>query len=380
MKYLLLSLWLFLSTDGLAAITFYDNSHGTPLINLINNAKHRVDIEIYQMDDPQVHQAIVAAVTRHVMVRIVQEPTPVGGTCNLFGAPVANETAACSSNRDLVAFVRSHGGMYVPFNKGLCGTPGTNCFEHGKIVVVDGIYAFLSTGNFNPTNLCDKTANPSTCNRDYSVVITDLNVINTLGNIFVRDLAGVPYNLAALLAMNLAPNLTVSPFSMNPMINLINSAKAQLTIETQYLLDPTVNAAILAAANRGVKVYLMVSSACSFGTPNSVDQQVWGRIYTPFEQAGVFIRTFPSAIQINGKNGYLHAKAVVVDADMAWIGSTNSSTTSLTNNREYGILTQDPAVISGVYGFMAGDMNNPNAETWQDSLQCKNDFVPESIK
>ena len=196
----------------------------------------------------------------------------------------------------------------------------------------------------------------------------------------MRDLAGVPYNLAALLAMNLAPNLTVSPFSMNPMINLINSAKAQLTIETQYLLDPTVNAAILAAANRGVKVYLMVSSACSFGTPNSVDQQVWGRIYTPFEQAGVFIRTFPSAIQINGKNGYLHAKAVVVDADMAWIGSTNSSTTSLTNNREYGILTQDPAVISGVYGFMAGDMNNPNAETWQDSLQCKNDFVPESIK
>jgi cardiolipin synthase A/B len=62
---------------------------------------------------------------------------------------------------------------------------------------------------------------------------------------------------------------------------------------------------------------------------------------------------------------YIHAKAVVADAgrkdQQVFVGSENFSTASLDDNRELGVHTTDPAVISVVSATLARDYNAARA-------------------
>ncbi|POA74772.1 hypothetical protein C1882_29035, partial [Pseudomonas sp. FW305-E2] len=68
---------------------------------------------------------------------------------------------------------------------------------------------------------------------------------------------------------------------------------------------------------------------------------------------------------------YLHAKAIIVDGAHAWVGSVNGSTTSLSDNREYGIFLDDNNLINQLDKFVSSDFNNNASESWQDSIVCK---------
>ncbi len=355
---------------------FYDNSSGSPVFELIDQAKSTIDIEIYEMGDVRVLTGLKNAVDRGVRVRVVEEAAPVGASCRLFSAPGAKDDAACQQLRDLVSYVNDHGGSFVPFQLSLCGTPGSRCYEHGKIVIVDGDYALLSTGNFNATNLCDKTQNPKTCNRDYSVVSTNKAVISTLENVFENDLNGTTTSPSE---MEQNPYITVSPQSLKPLVAFIATAKKTLQIQNQYLKDPTLNQAIIDAANRGVQVFVMVESFCGFGAPKPTEIAQVQKIYGAFDQAKINTRIFNSSIKVAGVSGYLHAKAIIVDSDSAWVGSVNGSTTSLSDNREYGIFLDNETDVQQLAKFMYDDYMNPNAETWQESLQCKKDHGGSSV-
>ncbi len=372
---ILLFLPLFLlSNCAHAAIKFYDNASGSPLLGLINQAQSTLDIEIYEMDDRHVEDAIKSAMDRGVKVRIVHEGSPVGASCHVFNDPESKDTDDCARQKAFVNTVNQQGGTYVPFNKDLCGTPGSRCYEHGKMVLVDQRTALISTGNFNSSNLCDLEENPSTCNRDYTLVDDDSSVVATLESIFTQDLNGTPYDVKVSIYANGAGDiLTVSPYAMDPLVNFINSAQSKLVIETQYLKDPTLNDAILNAAKRGVKVYVMVTSACAFGKPKSSEINQWNDTYGAFDNAGIVTRAFDKKMKINGKAGYLHAKAIVVDDSRAWVGSVNGSTTSLTDNREFGVFSDDSQLVQQLYQFMTSDLNNDQAETWQESLDCTKD-------
>jgi cardiolipin synthase len=369
-----------LSAHAQPTIQFFENSHYMPLIDLINATTQTLDIEIYTMKDANVDQAIRAAMTRKVKVRIVQEPTTDSTTdCRVFASTLP-VNAECVRERALVQAVIANGGAYVPFQKQLCGQPNSGCFEHGKIAIFDGSKILLSTGNFDPTNLCDASQAPTVCNRDYTLVLTDPDVIETIQTIFNGDLAGLPYDVQEVIDESaVADELTVSPYSLEPLIDFIDSAQESLQIETQYLNNPTMNAAIIRAANRGVAVSVMVASACAFGKSGAKSvAKKWNQTYSAFDTAGVQTWIFDSAMKINGKNGYNHAKAIIVDETTAWIGSVNGSTNSLTNNREYGIFTDDPTVVEPLNHFMTADQNNPNGESWADSLLCKMDGVAAS--
>ena len=117
----------------------------------------------------------------------------------------------------------------------------------------------------------------------------------------------------------------------------------------------------------------MVTSACAFGPPNPTAAAKWTNTFTSFDQAGITTRAYTRQMRINGMPGYLHAKAMIADQNRAYIGSVNGSTTSLSNNREFGVFTNDADVVSGLYQFMVNDLNHAKAVTWQDSLNCVND-------
>ncbi len=362
-----------LAWNAVKADVIYDNSKGSPLIPLIQSATKLIDIEIYEMSDANIELALRNAISRGVKVRIIHEPIPGGAACHVFQAPTANDSVDCAREKKMVKYVNAHGGMYIPFSKELCGGDKEHCLNHSKMVIADRKTALISTGNFNSTNLCDHDANPANCNRDYSYLTQDLQVLRSLVTIFENDLLGKAYDVAQVLMKTGNQRLTVSPDSMEPTIKFIQNAKSSIQIQTQYLKDPTMNQALIDAANRGVKVYVMTESACGFGSVKASDAAKWEETYSAFDAAGIKSRIFTKQIRVGGLPGYLHSKAIIVDGMYGWMGSTNGSTQSLTLNREFGIFFDDYNLLKGLYDQMTADYVDEGAESWQQSLNCTKD-------
>ena len=87
------------------------------------------------------------------------------------------------------------------------------------------------------------------------------------------------------------------------------------------------------AAARGVRVRLLRS-----GDPDGDDANAPERR-----------QLAPSGVQVRLARGvYIHAKAIVADGRRAFVGSQNLTATSLDQNRELGIVLDDPASLSRI--------------------------------
>lgn len=359
---------------------FSNNADYAPIADLINGARKSVEMEIYEMDDPTVVDALRAALQRGITIQIVQEPKALGNPCHVFEptkmekepkqAHHASGAVSCAEQQRLVQDVNAAGGNYVPFQKdNLCiGTKA--CFQHGKIAVIDGVQAMVSTGNFNVSNLCDRAASPLTCDRDFSFVTKDRIAVKGLESVIQADLAGEAYDLKQLVPASVAAKITVGSLTLDSLVNFIGSARESIQLENQYLKEPTLNRALTEAAQRGVKVSVMVASACSFGKPKPTEANELTSIFQGFDSAGIATKLFTRKILVGGYKGYLHAKAIVVDGSRAWLGSSNGSKESLFNNREFGIYFDSPSDVSGLASILSSDFSDPNSESWQDSLDC----------
>lgn len=354
-------------------VGIYNNAEGAPVIPLIERTQSQLDIEIYEITDTQVRASIRSALKRGVHVRVVKEPEPVNVKCFLFKPVSASDNSDCLDQKRLIAEV-NQSGQFVEFNKSeLCGIPGKSCFEHGKIILSDQKLALISSGNFNSSNLCDKAQNPGTCNRDYTIITDDTEVVSVLTQVFEKDLSGQRFDVSSYLTPSVAQKLTISPLSLQPIVDFIGSAQESILIENQYLHEPSLNEALIKAAQRGVKVSITVASFCSFGRPKASEVSRMHIIYGAFDGAGIDTRIFTRQILIDGVPGYLHAKAIVVDGRRAWVGSVNGSTTSVSQNREYGLFFERSDWVSKLQSVMIRDHSDPNTESWQESLSCTKD-------
>ena len=375
-------------------VGIYNNPQYTPLMDLVNRAKKTIDIEIYMMTDFAFRTALRKALARKVNIRIVKDPSPLGENCGFFNTdlslipPTPSSDLAikispdCLDQRKLMSEIKLSGGSVVAFDKQqLCGQIGNaapaRCFEHGKIVIIDrvdlrGRLALISTGNFNSSNLCVLDDKPTTCNRDYSYVTRDPIVISGLVKIFEDDFKQIKFKNDR---PELEGKLTVSPYTKKPLIKFIESAVTRIQVQNQYMKDRDINAALMAAARRGVAVEMMLASDCSFFAPKEPVRTTLANMYTELESAGVKLRFFTAQIMQRQRKGYLHAKAIVVDDQRAWVGSTNGSSTSLDVNREYGIFFSQPARVKFLSSVMSADWADSLGETWQEAFSCKRDFL-----
>jgi cardiolipin synthase len=353
---------------------FYINAQGSPLIPLIHSATQSIDIEIYTMYDGNVRNAIRDEIAKGISVRVIQEPTPDGDSCKPFTSADKGDVADCSDEKLLIQQIQAAGGTYIPYNKAaLCPSPSSSCYQHGKLILIDSATAMISTGNFDPTNLCDLSLDPSKCNRDYSFVDRDADVLAALVQIFNNDIKGEAYDLSSIVTGSVAQKITVSPLSLAPMVKFIKSAKTTLDVQNQYLNQKDMNDALETAAETGVTVNTMVASECSFGKPSKSEVNSTTKTYTAFDNAGIHSSMFSSSITINGKGGYLHAKAMVADGNRAWMGSVNGSNAATSNNREFGVFFSNPTWVKTLDNQIAADRNASGAETWQQSLACDKD-------
>jgi phosphatidylserine/phosphatidylglycerophosphate/cardiolipin synthase-like enzyme len=195
-------------------------------------------------------------------------------------------------------------------------------------MIIDDSTAYIMTSNFSRSALGGSSGSSGYRNREYGIIDTIQQDVQATEAIFMADWnhTNAQFNDS---------NLVVSPInSRNDFTTLINSARSTLQIEAEEMNDSSIEQALTNAAQHGVRVEVILPSASS----TSGDSNSQG--IATIKQSGIQVREDPQL--------YVHAKIIVVDNKIAFVGSENISTQSLDQNRELGILVADPSALNRI--------------------------------
>ncbi|GCE06002.1 phospholipase D-like domain-containing protein [Dictyobacter aurantiacus] len=227
--------------------------------------------------------------------------------------------------------------------------------HHAKFILVDAdvpgkAKAYIMTANFTAQALGGNHAGYA--NREYIICDTDPHDIALLKAIFQADQAGLP-----LPTIPETSNLIVSDINALSLLPLLlRSARHSLAIQVEYLNDPPGQGALnlkqilLHSAQNGVTVHLMLPplSPQPLGAPSADNNETY-RILNP-------------AVEVNVTPPYfMHAKMIIVDQQLAFVGSQNLSHQSLHYSREVGILISNASVVSHLLTTFNADWKHAQA-------------------
>ncbi len=258
-----------------------------PIVRFIQDARGALDINTYLMTDRVVLAAIRDAVRRGVRVRIIIARHP-------YGRRPHGELARLRATGAIVhAAPRRFSSRYV--------------FDHAKYMV-SGMRSEIGTANMTWAAFHK--------NREYLWTGYDRPIAQALRAVFTADWHGAQAGAGPRRVLVLAPGATEA---------LVRALRVPgpVCVESEELgRDRQVLAALRA---RGAKIDLLLPARLS-----RYDRRVARRV----ESYGVHIRTL--------RHPYLHAK-LISSTQQAFIGSENLSPTSLTRNREVGIILRGRA-------------------------------------
>lgn len=282
------------------------NAGFTWLYDQINDATTSIDMTMYELSDTTAEEDLVAAEQRGVDVRVI-----------LDGYEKSTNGAAYDYLTDNdVSVVWSWDKYY---------------YTHEKCIVFDGTTADIMTLNL--------TSEYYSTSRDFAVVDTDANDVAAIVKVFNDDYAHESVTPGA------GDDLVWSPTtSETDLLDLINDAQYSLQIFSEEMDDSTVVDALCDAAEDGVTVQLVGEN--EDGEYNSE--------YNELYDCGVQISYYSSSTGF-----YIHGKVILADYGEStakiFIGSQNFSSTSLTENRELGLIINDESIESSINSTFASD-------------------------
>ena len=275
-----------------------------PVASMIQNASRSIDLVMYELEDPKIEALLAAREKAGVAVRVLLDQGYYG--------------AGSSANNSAFDYFKSH-GVSVRWS------PSYFALTHQKTLVADDNRAFIMTFNLSPKYYAS--------DRDFGIMDTDPGDVSAIESTFDADWNG---------EQSSAPHgddLVWSPGSRNAIVALVSGAQSSLDIYNEEMQDPAVIAGLAGAAQRGVAVNVVMTAASN-----------WSSAFKTLTQAGVHIRTFGASAPL-----YIHAKVIIADDTHAFVGSENFSASSLDNNRELGIVLDDPPIISSLQHTFAAD-------------------------
>ncbi len=228
-------------------------------------------------------------------------------------------------------------------------TPFRFVFVREKSLVVDRKRAWVGTMNL--------TGSSFTANREYALILDDPKQVAEVVRVFEADWEGKRLDLSQALLV-WAPSRTLGGVkegnARETLLGLIQGAKREILLEHQAMADPQVVAALKEALGRGVRVRLV-------GSPREPGDTYFLAGAEELRQAGAEVWFLPDP--------YVHAKALVVDGEVALVGSLNLSANSLNANRELSVRftrQEAPEAFSRLLAtmekdFQAGLPENPFA-------------------
>ncbi|HEY5273791.1 MAG TPA: phospholipase D-like domain-containing protein [Acidimicrobiales bacterium] len=274
------------------------------LVAAINSARHSVDMSIYELRDPITESALVSRARARVDVRVILDSAYSGKSVNAAAASVL-----------------SAGGVHVVWAR-------SNQIFHAKYVVVDDRTAYIGSGNL--------VASEYATTRDFWVADSTSRDVDAITATFSSDFGGNPG------AGVPAGGLVWSPGSTQKLVALISAARTSLLVENEEMDSATIEQALADAARRGVNVEIVLTEAPS-----------WTSALAELAKSGDHVRVLSRA------RIYVHAKVICVDCSLrsgtVFIGSENFSTSSLSYNRELGVVTTSIAAIQAVRRAVTSD-------------------------
>ncbi len=280
---------------------FVEPDAGTkPVTSAIAAATHSVWVEVYLLTDTPVIAALEDARQRGVDVRVMLEEHP-------YGFDVV------SPQRTLQTLTTA--GIQAKF----ADTAYT--YTHAKMLIIDEATLYILTANLSQSGLGGSSLGR---NREFGVIDTHGEDVAEAAAIFQAD-----WNRTRPVLHD--PNMVVSPVNSRTKVTaLIASAQTSLLIEDEEMYDVSSEDALIAAARRGVSVRLILPGA------------------TDIEAADV-VRLKAGGVQLVYVSApYIHAKVIVADGRLAFVGSENFSSTSLDENREVGLLLADTMALATI--------------------------------
>lgn len=264
-----------------------------PLLDELGAARATIDLAIYLLSDDETIQALETAVDRGLPVRVLLEEHPFGG-----------------DGRQADTFDRlQQAGIDVRWSN-----PAFR-FSHIKTLIVDDAVAVIMNQNL--------TYSSFTQNRELDVITTRPDDVAQAVAIFQADWERAPEPAAG--------PLIVSPTNArSALLALIGSASSTLDVYAEVVREPAFVTGLSEAAARGVAVRVVMS-------PADDRQLVEVR---QLVDAGIRIRFVSSP--------YIHAKLFLVDSERAFVGSQNMTATSLDQNRELGLVVDEPGAVERI--------------------------------
>jgi cardiolipin synthase len=273
---------------------------------LINGAHSSIELTMYELRDTTAEGDLAAAAARGVDVRVILDAH-----------------LEKSRNTATYDYLRAR---HVHVTWAPAGTT-----YHQKTLTVDGKMSVIMTLNMVSADYAGT--------RDFAVIDTGKSDVSAIVKTFNADFLHRPVTPPD------GADLVWSPTnSQSSILAVIDAASRTLAVENEEMASSAIITALEKAARRGVNVKVVMTA-----------DSEWDSAFAALTRAGVHIHLFADS----SRALYIHAKAVVADAgrkdQQVFVGSENFSTASLDYNRELGIRTGNPAVISVISATLARD-------------------------
>lgn len=256
-----------------------------PYLEAINRAQRSLRVMVYQLTSRVVREAIRAKAAAGVEVRVILDQSQMDTNQTSFNVLTAAGAKVQWSDPQFT-------------------------YTHAKFLVVDDAIAIVSTGNYDGY---------MRSGRNFAAIDRDAHDVETLASLFDADWQHV------------APNLTCTRLLVSPVnararhLELLRSAHLTLTIESMQFSDSEVRQAVLERKRAGVAVRVLLAA------PSWISAN---------ESAGAWLKA--NGIDARWRSSpSVHVKTFVVDGHAGFLGSENLSRTSLSSNREVGLVTTE---------------------------------------
>ena len=327
-----------------------------PLLRFLSSAESTIEVAVYTFTSERIASVLAAAAERGVQVRVLLDGAPVGGIEDAEHRVVGGLLAA---------------GVEVRWLAGGPDIVKRYRYLHAKYAVVDARAAWIGSENFGDAGFPEERRG----NRGWSVIAEDEGVASALRIVFEADFdvrrrdsiaatetmqqrlplpPPVAERSSAEVTSVQAGRLVLAPdtaLDTDGILGLFGSATHRLSIEAFYLDEvwrggpnPFLEAAF-AAAHRGVSVRILLDGSwASVEADAGTNDDVMARINGRARNESVSLEA--RLLEPRGPIERLHNKGAVVDGRAVLVSSMNLALGSATENREVGLIVEDPSLAA----------------------------------
>lgn len=280
-------------------------------LKALQDAKSSIRLVMYTLSDPLLINALIDARKRGIEVRIIKEKQVYAHDNNRSALPQQQKGLARMQAAGIQ--IQSQPQHFLDREAG--------SQAHQKVLIIDDRYALIMTGNWSQKTLDH--------GRDFAVPITpqtDHKALDEIIAVFEADWDNKPIEVSC-------PSLVWGPDNQRVRLAaFINSARESIWIYQQSYTDPAFAQLLQEKSKKDLDVRI-ITMPYPFG--GETDDNA------PFEKA---LLKAGGKVRLN-LHYYIHAKVIIIDGQVAYIGSCNFYPHSIDFNRELGWVTADVLLL-----------------------------------